>query len=89
MWVTSSVREPGQQQCGCSDEFEVTEVTVGCLLPGGAAVAACSSVPDAGRPWRRAAAYLMPGRSLALVAMLPDSGHSRSTSSSGPQMDLF
>lgn len=33
--------------------------------------------------------YLIPGRSLALVAMLADSGHSLSTSSSGPQMDLF
>lgn len=31
----------------------------------------------------------MPGRSLALVAMLADSGHSFSTSSSGPQMDLL
>lgn len=31
----------------------------------------------------------MPGRSLALVEMLADSGHSFSTSSSGPQMDLF
>lgn len=34
-------------------------------------------------------AYLMPGRSLALVAMSADSGHNFSTSSSGPQMDLF
>lgn len=34
-------------------------------------------------------AYLMPGRSLALVAMLTDSGHSFSTISSGPHMDLF
>lgn len=33
--------------------------------------------------------YLMPGRSLALVAMSADSGHNFSISSSGPQMDLF
>lgn len=31
----------------------------------------------------------MPGRSLALVAMSTDSGHNFSTSSRGPQMDLF
>lgn len=31
----------------------------------------------------------MPGRSLALVAMSAASGHSFSTSSRGPQMDLF
>ena len=31
----------------------------------------------------------MPGRSLALVAMLTDSGHNFSTSSRGPHMDLF
>lgn len=31
----------------------------------------------------------MPGRSLALVAMLTDSGHNFSMSSTGPHMDLF
>lgn len=34
-------------------------------------------------------AYLMPGMSLALVAMLTDSGHNFSTSSSGPHIDLL
>lgn len=40
------------------------------------------------RKWFRIA-YLMPGRSLALVAMLTDSGHNFSTSSSGPHTDLL